>query len=176
MAIVDNWDYMPLAMEDDPDDYRPDSKLALIIDPAQSPEGFVHGLTVFDERIAPGDRIPLHQHTIEEVVFVEEGHVEVRLGAEHRLVTPRAVVFIPAGVAHGFRNVGESVACIRAVFPSREITVRYLERNPAPGTEGDDPQPPVAFDVRELVEGNPADAIRRMHDADFRPVGEVPSD
>jgi hypothetical protein len=64
MAIVENWEYTPLAMEDDPDDYRPDSKLALIIDPAKSPEGFVQGLTVFDERIAPGDRIPLHQHTI----------------------------------------------------------------------------------------------------------------
>jgi uncharacterized protein len=99
MAIVDSCDYMPLAMEDDPDDYRPDSKLALIIDPAQSLEGFVQGLTVFDERIAPGDRIPLHQHTIEEVVFVDEGHVEVRLGAEHRLITPRAIVFIPTGVA-----------------------------------------------------------------------------
>jgi hypothetical protein len=82
MAIVDNWDYMPLAMEDDPDDYRRDSKLALIIDPAQSPEGFAQGLTVFDERIAPGDRIPLHRHTIEEVVLVEERHVEVRLGVE----------------------------------------------------------------------------------------------
>jgi quercetin dioxygenase-like cupin family protein len=176
MAIVENWEYTPLSMEDDPDDYRPDSKLALIIDPAQSAEGFVQGITVFDERIAPGDRIPLHQHTIEEVVFVDEGHVEVRLGAEDRPVTPRAVVFIPAGVAHGFRNVGESVACIRAVFPAREVTVRYLERNPAPGTEGDDPQPPVAFDVRALVEGNPAEAIRRLSDADFRPIGGVSTD
>jgi hypothetical protein len=33
----------------------------------------------------------------------------------------------------------------------------------------------LAFDVRELVEGNPADAIRRMHDAEFRPVG-TPTD
>ena len=168
MAIVEVWKYVPLAMEDDPDDYRPDSKLAFIIDPAKSAEDFVQGITVFDEKIAPGDRIPLHQHTIEEVLFVDEGRVEVRLGAECRLVTPRAVVFIPAGVAHGFRNVGETVARIHAVFPAREITVRYLERNPAPGTEGDDPQPPVAFDIRELVEGNPENAVRRLSDADFR--------
>jgi quercetin dioxygenase-like cupin family protein len=168
MAIVESWEYMPLTMGDDPDDYRPDSRLALIIDPAESREGFVQGITVFDEKIAPGDRIPLHQHTVEEVLFLDEGRVEVRLGAERRVVTPRAVVFIPAGVAHGFRNVGDTVARIHAVFPAREITVRYLERNPAPGTEADDPQPPVAFDVRELLEGEPEKAVRQLSDVEFR--------
>lgn len=168
MAIVENWEYMPLAMEDDPDDYRPDSKWAVVIDPTESSDEVVRGLTVVDEMIAPGDRIPLHQHTIEEVLFVDEGSLEVRLGSERRVVGPRAVVFVPAGVAHGFRNVGEGVARIHAVFPSREITIRYLERNPAPGTEQDEPQPPVAFDVRELVEGNPENAVRPISDADFQ--------
>jgi hypothetical protein len=35
----------------------------------------------------------------EEVLFLDEGRVEARLGAERRVITPRAVVFIPAGVA-----------------------------------------------------------------------------
>jgi hypothetical protein len=30
MGIVENWNYMPLAMEEDPDDYCTDSILALI--------------------------------------------------------------------------------------------------------------------------------------------------
>lgn len=72
MGIVERWEYKPLAMEEDPDDYRPDSKLAVIIDPSESDGGYVQELTVFKEKIAPGDRIPLHQHTIEEVLFVDK--------------------------------------------------------------------------------------------------------
>lgn len=168
MAIVESWEYMPLASEDDPDDFRPNSELAVIIDPTQPSGSFVHGLTVFNERIAPGDQIPLHVHTVEEVFFVDEGHLEVTLGEEQREISPGAVVFIPSGVAHGFRNTGEAIARIHAVFPSRELTIRYLERNPAPGTEGNAPGPPLLYDVRELLEGNPGNAIRVLSDEEFR--------
>jgi quercetin dioxygenase-like cupin family protein len=167
MGIVDKWEYMPLAMEEDPDDYRPDSKLAVIIDPAEPGGKYVQRLTVFKEKIAPGDQIPLHQHTIEEVFFVDEGEIEVRLGEERNVVEPGAIVFIPARTPHGFKNVGETVARIHAVFPEQEISIRYLERNPAPGTEGDDPQPPISFDIRELIEGNPEEAVRALSVKDF---------
>lgn len=167
MAIVVDREYVPLASFDDPDDYRPDSELAVVIDPARSSGAFVDGLTVFYERIAPGDRIPRHEHTIEEVLFLDEGRLEVALGDERRVVEPGAVVFIPARTAHGFRNVGEGEARIHAVFPSREIAIRYLERNPAPGTEGDDPAPPIALDVRELLEGEPAKAVREVDAGEF---------
>jgi hypothetical protein len=43
MGIVDKWEYMPLAMEEDPEDYRPVSKLAVIVDPAES--GGIHTLS-----------------------------------------------------------------------------------------------------------------------------------
>lgn len=164
MAIVEHREYVPLASEEDPDDYRPDSQLAIVIDPGRTSRAFVEGLTVFYERIAPGDRIPLHEHTIEEVFFLDEGRLEVALGEERRTIEPGAVVFIPAGTVHGFRNTGEGIARIHAVFPSGQITIRYLERNPAPGTEDADPGPPLAYDVRELLEGDPERAVR--------PVGE----
>lgn len=167
MSIIENWEYMPLAMEEDPDDYRPDSKLAIIIDPSESADNYVQGLTVFKEKIAPGNKIPLHQHTIEEVLFVDEGEIKVTVGEEQKMVTPGAIVFIPPKTQHGFQNVGKTVAKIHAVFPSREISIRYLERNPAPGTEGDDPQPPISFDVRELVEGNPEQAVHQLSVKDF---------
>ncbi|MCI0352171.1 MAG: cupin domain-containing protein, partial [Acidobacteriales bacterium] len=126
MSIIENREYRRLAFEDDPDDYRPNSELALVIDPALPVGDFVMGLTVFCERIAPGDRIPLHEHTIEEVAFLDEGSIEVTLGRERRVAAPGAIVFIPSATAHGFRNVGESVAQIHAVFPAREISIRYL--------------------------------------------------
>ena len=88
MSIIESWEYMPLTMEEDPDDYRPQSELAIIIDPSDSADNYVQGLTVFKEKIAPG-------------------------------------------------------------------------------TEGDDPQPPIAFDVRELVEGNPEEAVHQLSVKDF---------
>jgi mannose-6-phosphate isomerase-like protein (cupin superfamily) len=162
MAVVETREYHSLASFDDPDDYRPDSELAIVIDPSRSEGRFAGDLTVFYERIAPGDRIPLHRHTIEEVFFLDEGRLEVTLGEDRRTIEAGAVVFIAAGQEHGFRNVGEDVARIHAVFPSNEITIEYLERNPAPGTEGDEPAPPVAIDVRELLEGDPGKAVREV--------------
>lgn len=167
MAIIDSFEYVPLANEEDPDDYRPDSELAVVIDPGRDSGDFVRELTVFKERIAPGDRIPLHVHTVDEVFFIDEGSVEATLGQVRRPVAPGAVVFIPAGMQHGFDNRGEGVARIHAVFPTPEITIRYLERNPAPGTEGRPPGPPLAFDVRELLEGDPDQAVRVLGDEEF---------
>lgn len=89
------------------------------------------------------------------------------MGNERRGIAPGAIVFIPSGAAHGFRNIGDRVARIHAVFPAREISIRYLERNPAPGTEGNEPKPPVAFDARELIEGDPQKAFRPLRREDF---------
>ena len=160
MGIVDDRDYRPLAHPDDPDDYRPDSELALVIDPADEARDFVEEMSVFCERIAAGDRIPLHQHSLDEVLFVDAGRLEATVGDEVRTIGPGTTVFVPARTPHGFRNVGDGAAEVHAVFPGREVDIRYLERNPAPGTEGDPPGPPVAFDVRELIEGDPDRAVR----------------
>lgn len=167
MSIVEKREYFPLASEEDVDDYRPDSKLAVILDPARSSGPYVRGLTVLDERIAPGDRIPLHEHGDDEVFFLDEGRLEVRLGDERREIASGAVVFIPARVAHGFENLGDSVARIHAVFPSHRLTIRYFERNPAPGTEGDPPGPALEYDTRELVEGDPEKAIRVLSEEEL---------
>ena len=80
--------------------------------------------------------------------MVESGHVELRLGDETRIVTGRSVAFVPAGTAHGARNIGADDVVYTAFFASTAIDIEYLERNPAPGTEGDPPQPPVVYDAR----------------------------
>lgn len=41
--------------------------------------------TVFKERMAPGDRIPLRVHAIEEVLFLDEGRVPARDRTPHTL-------------------------------------------------------------------------------------------
>jgi hypothetical protein len=46
------------------------------------------------------------------------------------------------------RNAGDGIAEFRAVFPTARLDVEYLERNPAPGTEGLPPRVPFTLDLR----------------------------
>jgi quercetin dioxygenase-like cupin family protein len=140
MGLHRDLEFNPLDDGSDPDDWRPASRLALVADPDAN-------LAVIAEKIGPGDSVPLHRHVIDEVVFYLSGEVEVQLGEESHAVCAGDIMVIPAGVAHSQRNTGESVAEIRAVFPSARVDVEYLGRNPAPGTEGALPQPPFVIDT-----------------------------
>lgn len=149
MAIIVERQYQPVTAFDDPDDYRPNSEIALVIDPATPAGDFVQGLTVLFENCAPGDYLPLHTHPHDEILIIDDGRAEATLDGDRRTIGPGSVVFIPAGKPHGTRNVGDQMLRLHAVFPSSVITLQYLERNPAPGTEDDPPQPPVSYNVRE---------------------------
>jgi len=151
MAIVSSFDYAPFD-ESDPDDFRPDSHWAVLVDPGGISDVHVDDITLIIEEIAPGDRIPLHTHPISEVIVIHEGSPEVTLGDDTQEVGPGTVVFIPAGTPHATRNAGTSPIRIHAMFPSERIGIQYLERNPAPGTESDAPQPAFTIDARALTQ------------------------
>lgn len=130
-----------VAMDDDPDDHRPSSSWAPTVDP----EGRA-GLSVIRERIGVGDRIPRQWHDVDEVVLYEGGSARVHLdGADHD-VAAGATVFIPAGAVHGTVNTGDTPVEVRAVFPSVLVRMDAVERNPAPGTEGEPPRA-VTYDL-----------------------------
>jgi quercetin dioxygenase-like cupin family protein len=141
VAVVRPLELQPIADPADPDDWRPNSRWALAADPDAA-------LAVVIEEIAPGDRIPLHRHTIDEVLIYESGEGEVVLGETRETVSAGSIAFVPAGVAHSTINSGRDAIRVRAIFPSSVIDIEYLERNPAPGTAGNPPQPPVAYDAR----------------------------
>ena len=144
MSIVDRSAWQP--MVGDPDDHRPASIWTLVVDPGGG-AGRVDGLAVIRERIAPGDRIPAHIHRDDEVILVH-GPGRFRLGDETTSVDDGAVVFIPAGAVHGLANDGNESLPIEAVFPTTQVWLRYVERNPAPGTESDEPQGGATYDLR----------------------------
>jgi len=152
MGIVEDRNYQPLGPED-PDDYRPNSQIAFVIDPTVEDGKYVRTLGFIFEECAPGDYIPLHTHTFDEAIVIDEGTADVRLGNETRVVGPGAVVFVPAGMPHAWGNPGPSLLRAHGVFPSDVLNGEYLERNPAPGTEGDPPQPPFSLDLREMETG-----------------------
>ena len=151
MAVFANYELRPFD-ESDPDDFRPNSSWALLVDRARGHRDHVDDITVIVEQIAPGDRIPLHTHPTNEVIVVIEGSPEITLGSETYLVGPGAIVFIPRETEHGTRNTGNDPVRIHAMFPTEQIGIHYLDRNPAPGTESHEPHPPFTIDVRSLVE------------------------
>jgi len=136
-------------MVGDPDDHRPNTVWALLVDPGDD-AGRVDDLAVISERIGVGDRIPLHVHPVNEVILAR-GSGRFTLGDDIRLVDDGAVIFIPAGVPHGFHNDGDRPLPLQAVFPTTRVWIQTLERNPAPGTEGDLPQAGATYDFRTGV-------------------------
>ena len=146
MAFIESFTYSPFD-ESDPDDFRPSSSWALLTDPGDA-GGQVDNITVIFEEIGVGDCIPLHVHPIHEVIVFDDGTARVTLGDEKRDIGPGTVLFIPAGTPHGTANSGDRVVRMHAMFPSEQIGIEYLERNPAPGTEGDAPQPAFTIDAR----------------------------
>ena len=141
MSLHRELEFRPLTDPDDPDDWRPNSLFALVADPETD-------VAVIAEKVAAGDAIPLHVHRIDEVIAYLSGEAEVRVGDDLYEVKGGDLVFIPAGRVHGTRNLGRDVVEIRAFFPSARLDITYVERNPAPGTEGDAPQSGVLYDAR----------------------------
>jgi len=134
-------------MVGDPDDHRPNTSWAMVVDPVSADAPYVTDLLVVLEQIASGDRIPLHTHPHDEAIVIARGTAEVRLADHLRIVGENAVAMVPKGVAHSIRAVDGAVR-INAFFPTTRIGIAYLERNPAPGTEGQAPAAPYEIDVR----------------------------
>jgi quercetin dioxygenase-like cupin family protein len=136
MSIVERTPMEP--MVGDPDDHRPNTSWGLLVDPGDA-NGRVDSLGIIREEIAVGDGIPLHTHDVDEAITILDGVADARLGDDRRQVGADAVIFIPAGAPHATANAGDTPLRIHAVFPATTIEIAMLERNPAPGTEGDAP-------------------------------------
>ncbi len=144
MSIVDGYEFS--AMVGDADDHRPDTDWSAVVDPGDD-SGRVDDLAVLSERIAAGDGIPLHVHRVNEVIL-SHGRGQFTLGNQTRSVDDGAVIFIPAGTPHAFRNDSDQPLPRQAVFPTTRVWIQMLERNPSPGPEGQPPQPPAVYDLR----------------------------
>lgn len=150
MAIIDTPNYLPFP-EGDPDNYKPGSSMWPVMDPVSPDGNYVKDLVVSFERLASGEGVPLHIHTTEELLIVDEGEVEAHLGDERRVVGPGAVIFVPSGTPHGFRNLSGGVVRLHAVVGRHIVGTQMLDRLPRPGTEGQPPQPARIDDFRKFI-------------------------
>jgi mannose-6-phosphate isomerase-like protein (cupin superfamily) len=87
-------------------------------------------ICIFEQWCAPGTGAPSHTHTVEEVLSVINGKVEIRLGDSFAALTRNESVIVPAGLAHGFRNIGPDVLHMQAILASG-----HFEANPSPEGE-----------------------------------------
>lgn len=72
----------------------------------------------------------MHTHKVEEVLSVISGKAEVRLGSKITVLTASESVIVPAGLEHGFLNVGNRELHMQAI-----LAAGYFEANPIPHGE-----------------------------------------
>jgi mannose-6-phosphate isomerase-like protein (cupin superfamily) len=81
------------------------------------------GLFVGEQALAPGQRVLLHTHPVEEVLVFVGGEGEATLGDERVPIGPGVSLHVPPGVAHGFHPTGTEPLRLLVLFP----TPRFAE-------------------------------------------------
>lgn len=75
-------------------------------------------LCIFEQWCAPGTGAPKHTHEVEEVLSVISGKVEIWLGDNILILTQDESLIVPAGLEHGFRNIGDGELHMHAILAS----------------------------------------------------------
>lgn len=140
---------------------------------------------VFDDVVGPGNPgPPKHYHPRQDEWFeVRRGRVRVLLGAEERELGPGERVFVPRGVAHTFRVVGDEEASLLTEFRPAGDVEGWLESVFALAREGKvradgAPKPlaiaPIAHaHLDDFVFAGPPVALQRLLLALVAPVARL---
>jgi quercetin dioxygenase-like cupin family protein len=90
--------------------------------------------------LAPGERVLLHTHPVEEALIFLSGAGEATIGGEVVSIAAETSLLVPPGLPHGFRNTGSTPLHVLVVFPSNEFAETHLLESP-PGNCGDQARP-----------------------------------
>ena len=86
------------------------------------------GPTVLEFAVAPGFNTGDHVHSaIEEIFYVVEGRVQIRVGERLLQAQPGDFVLVPPGVAHGFGSLEGGTAKVLLVISPAGVHERYFE-------------------------------------------------
>ncbi len=75
----------------------------------------------------PGGGMPNHTNSVEHEQFVLRGKARIGIGDEVFEVQANNVVFIPAGVPHWYKNIGDEPFEFLCLVPNLEDVVEVLE-------------------------------------------------
>ncbi len=88
----------------------------------------------------PGTGAPLHTHTMDELIVIMAGTLEVRVDGTTHIVNKDHTLAIPVGAEHSFTVVGEQTAKLLVFFPTldpyAEGNTHYLEGSRPASVEG----------------------------------------
>lgn len=82
-------------------------------------------LMVVSMEIEPGDYLPTHTDSNEELLLVLAGRVEAAVGDETAELAAGECAVVPEMAPHGLRNVGDEPARVVGVFPNDELTSTF---------------------------------------------------
>ena len=77
--------------------------------------------------IEPGNRLPEHTDSAEEILYVVAGDAEARVADERGRLTAGDLTVIPAMVPHGVVNVGSGTVKVVGFFSESEIISTFNE-------------------------------------------------
>lgn len=82
-------------------------------------------LMIVSMEIEPGNYLPTHRDSNEELLVVMAGTVEAWVDDETVELTMGECVIVPKMEPHGVRNIGEEVARVVGFFPNDELTATF---------------------------------------------------
>ena len=77
--------------------------------------------------VAPGEYLPTHTDSAEEILYIVAGEGEAQLGDERARVRAGDLAVIPAMVPHGIANTGDEPLKVVGFFCESEITSTFAE-------------------------------------------------
>ncbi|MDQ4075126.1 MAG: cupin domain-containing protein [Chloroflexota bacterium] len=83
--------------------------------PLGGPLGTENSALVYIE-LDPGDRLGRHTDSVEEVLLILDGTVEVTVGEEAGQFSTRQIAVVPTMAPHDLRNIGEETAHVIGFF------------------------------------------------------------
>jgi quercetin dioxygenase-like cupin family protein len=120
-ARTPDLDLLTVWQDSDPDTARVSPAF-----PINHYEGSADSAVVYFE-IAPGEHLPRHTDSAEEILYIVAGRGEAEAGGEYAAVEAGDLAVIPAMVPHGVRNTGDETLKVVGFFSEAKIVSNFEE-------------------------------------------------
>ena len=94
--------------------------------PINDAAGSEHSAVVYFE-LEPGDHLPRHTDSAEEILYIVAGEAEVEVGDERGRLAAGDLAVVPEMVPHGLRNVGVETVKVVGFFAREHVTSTFDE-------------------------------------------------
>ena len=76
--------------------------------------------------IEPGGSMPIHTNTVEHEQFILNGKAELQIGENKFVVKKDDVVFIPKGIKHNYKTIGEEAFEFLCIIPNKKDLIELI--------------------------------------------------